>query len=296
VTDAVPISIVQGNVDLGNRWRSDLYGRNLELYLDLTRAALEQHRPAIVFWPEGAMNFFLADEPLYRSAIGHVLENGPAQLVTGAPRVESPDRDPRYYNSIFLLSPRGEILGTYDKQLLVPFSEYFPLRIDLLRRSFGRVREFQPGAPKPPLPTRAGLAGVLNCNEAMLPEIVSRRVQAGASFLVNPSNDTWLADHKFSEIQFDMVAVRSIEQRRYLVRASTSGPSGIVDPWGRVVVRSRPLSREVVHGSVEPLELRSVYGRVGDLFAYACTGAVAVALLAPAFAAGRGAGRRPATR
>ena len=75
-----------------------------------------------------------------------------------------------------------------------------------------------------------------------------------------------------------MISVRAIEQRRYLVRASTSGPSGIVDPWGRVHGRTAPLSRATVSGWVQPRQERTVYARVGDLFAIACLGATALAL------------------
>ena len=37
----------------------------------------------------------------------------------------------------------------YDKMYLLPFMEYFPLRLDLVRRRFGRAREFSPGAATP---------------------------------------------------------------------------------------------------------------------------------------------------
>src|SRR5262245_6116385 len=77
----------------------------------------------------------------------------------------------------------------------------------------------------------------------MLPEVAGRRVAEGAAYLVKPSNDTWLDDQMYSNLQFDIVATRAIEQRRYLVRASTSGPSAIVDPWGRVQARTEPLTR-----------------------------------------------------
>ena len=176
------------------------------------------------------MTFFLEREPAYQRAVGQVLAIGGTELVAGGPAVEQAD-EPRFFNSVFLLSDRGEILHRYDKEYLVPLAEYFPLgRIDLLRRQFGRIRVFTPGGAEPLLPTAAGPAGIAICNEAILPEVVSRRVAQGAAYLVNPSNDTWIPDSKFTAQQFDIVSLRAVEQRRYLVRASTSGPSAIVDP------------------------------------------------------------------
>jgi apolipoprotein N-acyltransferase len=92
---------------------------------------------------------------------------------------------------------------------------------------------------------------------------------------VNPSNDTWISDDKYVQQQFDMAIMRAIEQRRYLVRASTAGPSAVIDPWGRVLARVEPLTRGFVLGAIRPVSERSVYGRVGDLFAFLCLAAVA---------------------
>jgi apolipoprotein N-acyltransferase len=269
------VAIVQGNVDVGSTWRSDHYGLNLDLYLRLTRDVLSAEGPRVVFWPEGAMTFFLEQDQLYRAAIRGVLRVGGAELVAGGPSAAA--EPGTHWNSIFLVSSEGEILGRYDKQYLVPFTEYFPLGgVDVLRRRFERVRVYTPGPPRPPLPTAAGRAGVLTCNEAMLPEVVGARVAEGAEYLVNPSNDSWLSDRQYSAQQFDIVTMRAVEQRRYLVRASTSGPSAIVDPWGRVQVATAMLAQAVAAGTIRTRSERSAYGRVGDAFGIGCVLVVAV--------------------
>ena len=272
------VAIIQGNLDLGAQWRQDMYGRNLDTYLRMTYAAAQESDPALVFWPESAMTFFLRDEPMYRSAIGRVLTPLGVELMAGGPRVEGQERagQPSYFNSTFLVSPRGEIVAWQDKTKLLPFAEYFPLQgIDLLRRDFGRARQFTPGEPRPPLPSVAGRAGVVVCNEAMFPEPVSERVAAGAEFLVNPANDSWFGSLKYSLQAFDIVRLRAIEQHRYIVRTSTAGPSAIIDPMGRVLVASGAFTREWISGSIRPSHVSTVYQRLGDLFAWAC-GIVAV--------------------
>jgi apolipoprotein N-acyltransferase len=269
------VAIVQGNVDIGSTWRADHYGLNLDVYLRLTRDVMSDEAPRIVFWPEGAMTFFLEQDSLYRAAIRGVLRVGGAELVAGGPSVAA--EPGTHWNSIFVVSPAGEIVGRYDKQYLVPFTEYFPLGgVDFLRRRFEGVRVYTPGPPRPPLPTVAGRAGVLTCNEAMLPEVAGARVAAGAEYLVNPSNDSWLADTQYSAQQLDIVAMRAVEQRRFLVRVSTSGPSAIVDPWGRVQVTTAMLAQAVAAGTIRPRTGLSVYGRWGDVFGVACA-AVALA-------------------
>jgi apolipoprotein N-acyltransferase len=288
--DAAPVAVVQGHVDLGTRWRSDFYGRNVDVYLAGTREALARAPGALVVWPEAALTFFLDAEPLYRQAIARAAAEGGGEVALGGPRrVPGTPEDPaghgdgragleRYFNSFFVLDGSGRLSAPYDKQALVPFTEYPPLaRFDLVRRRFDGVRFFSFGAPTPPLATRAGPAGVLLCNEGMLPELAARRVAEGAAFLVNPSNDTWIPSARFADHLFDIVRLRAVEQRRWLVRASTSGPSAIVDPWGRVQARSAPFERAVVTGWIAPRAGRSLYGRIGDASGFACVAALPIA-------------------
>jgi apolipoprotein N-acyltransferase len=224
------------------------------------------------------MVFFLEDEPLYRMVIARVLQREAVELVAGGPALEDADR-PTYYNSVFVLSHQGEVRGRYDKEYLVPFAEYFPAGIDLLRRDFGETRVFTPGQRTSPRAPSAGLAGVLICNEGMLPEVAGQRVAQGATYLLNPSNDTWISDPGFVRQQFEIVSLRAVEQRRDLVRVSTSGPSAIVDPWGRVLVEAAAGASSAISGEVVEHQARSVYGRVGDLFALLCLAATALSVV-----------------
>jgi apolipoprotein N-acyltransferase len=282
----VGVAVVQGNFRVGAQWRPEVAPHQLALYLDLTRTAVQAHRPALVVWPESAMTFFIAQEPRHRQAIGRIVGAAGSQLVAGGPRT-SQGSAARIHNAAFLFDPTGAVRAWYDKERLLPFGEYFPLRsVALLRRHFGPVREFTPGDPTPPLPTAAGRAGVVICNEAMFPELVGARVRAGAEYLLTLTNDTWLGSAQFARMHADMARWRAVEQRRFLVRASTSGPSAIVDPLGRVLGESAVGTAAVLAGRVTARSGVTIYGRLGDLFAWTC---VAVALAAAVPAVRRGA-------
>ncbi len=281
-----PVGIVQPNIALGSQWRRDLYGRNLETYLSRSLQLLRERRPLLLLWPENAMTFFVAYEPGYRASIASVLKPFDAQLIAGG--VYSPSQgDPPYSNSAFLFVPDGEIRGRYDKRLLLPFAEYLPLgTFDLLRRNFGRVREFTPGGEPRLLETGIGPVGVTLCNEGFFPEPAAAHVRAGATLLVNLSNDSWLGDAKYSAPAFDMVLLRAVEQRRWLIRASSAGPSALVDPSGRVRARTRSLAADTLVWTVAPENGRTVYNRIGDAFAWLCVAITAIAVVLPRQARG----------
>lgn len=280
--EAVEVALVQGNLDLGSVWNEEFYGKNLRQYLRMTDEVLSDSPVELVFWPESSMTFLLADEPEYRASIGQVIGPFDAQLIAGGPRVEGSGDEEAYFNSTFLIAPSGEIVASQDKIRLLPFAEYFPLEsVDLVRRNFGRARQFAVGEAQPPLPSVAGRAGVIVCNEAMFPEPATRRVDAGAEILVSPSNDSWFGALKYSLQAFDIVLLRTVEQRRDMVRVSTAGPSAIIDAHGRVVVQTGTFAREVAVGEVRPRSGRTLYSRVGDLFGYLCLVIALAACLRP---------------
>lgn len=264
------VALTQANLDLGSQWNDSLYGRNLEAYLTLTQEATSGEAPKMAVWPENAMTFFVENEPTYRAVIAQITQPADVELVAGAPRFDSTTSE-QYYNSAFVIAPNGEITAHYEKQHLLPFAEYFPFgSINFLRRSFGRPREFTPGEESGPVTTRAGLAGVVICNEAMFPRVVRARVAAGAQYLINLSNDTWVQDPEFALHQFDIASLRAIEMRRYLVRASTSGPSGFVDAHGRIHQRTQAHAAEWTTGVLRASDYQSAYARYGDVFATLC--------------------------
>jgi len=278
---ATPIAVVQGDLDLGSQWQPELYGANLDAYLRLTDDALQDRRARLVVWPENALSFFLEDEPAYRAAIARVLAAHDAELLTGGPRTfRASDGDARYLNAAFVLDRSGAILAAYEKRHLVPFAEHFPLpALDVLRRRFGRVREFTPGERQAPLPTVAGAAGILICNEAFYGEVAAERVRDGASLLVNLTNDGWVGEPSYAAIAFAMSRLRAVETRRWLVRSSTSGPSAVIDPYGRVTAEA-PLERqEVIASGVTARDGTTPYVAGGDAFGIACALAAALAAL-----------------
>lgn len=273
----VDVTVVQANNALGWQWRSEYFGQGLERYLDLSRAVGAGGEPRLLVWPESALTFFLAREPLYQRPIFDLLEWSGADLIAGAPHMEGTPEQPRFYNSAFYLGADRRLWGRYDKVHLLPFAEYFPLRfIDLLQRNFEKVRTFTPGDGRTLLETRWGTAAVVICFEAIFPEIVRAQMASGAALLVNLSNDVWLGGGIGQQQHLAMVVLRAVENRTWIVRSTTTGISALIDPWGRIRARSPLFEEAVLQGSVVPMTVTTVYARFGDVFAH---GSVAAALL-----------------
>jgi len=98
--------------------------------------------------------------------------------------------------------------------------------------------------------------------------------------LTTITNDAWYGQSSAPYQHFEQASMRAIEEGRYLVRAANTGISGIVDPYGRVVMASALFQTAVLVGDVRILDGLTVYGRIGDLLAYLCAAATAGAALA----------------
>lgn len=96
--------------------------------------------------------------------------------------------------------------------------------------------------------------------------------------MVNRSNDAWLQSGPGPEQHLAMVRLRAIENRTWVMRATTTGISALIDPTGIVRGRTPLFAPATLAGRVAPLRIDTVYKRYGDWFAYGCVLA-AVALI-----------------
>lgn len=276
---SLKLALVEGNVPNAQRWQRVHYATTLLKYIALTRQGVTGIPLDLIVWPEFALGFYLDREPLLQAQLGQLTRSLETSLLLGAPRLEETAVGAHYYNSAYLLAPGGALQGTYDKMRLLPFAEYRPLPFLPVR---GQAQEipstFTPGREPTIFLLPHAAFGVTICYEATYPDLSRRLARDGAQFFVNISNDTWLVqDGGAAAAQhFSMTVFRAVENKRPLVRATTAGVSGFVDPTGRSPQLS---TREegVMLGEIIPQRELTVYARYGDWFAYGCVG---VALLA----------------
>jgi apolipoprotein N-acyltransferase len=93
---------------------------------------------------------------------------------------------------------------------------------------------------------------------------VRKAVNTGSELLTTITNDAWYGTSSAPFQHFELAAMRAIEQGRYLARSANTGISGLVDPYGRVLVRTNLFETMVVVGEVRFLQDRTVYARIGD--------------------------------
>ncbi len=242
---------------------------------DLLRLSNDLGRPdgarLVVVWPEAAITDYRLDErPGRRALIARMLPEG-ALLIAGAPRAEkTPDGAWRVFNSLFVLGPRGGILGRYDKRRLVPFGEFLPFGGLIRRLGLGKLTQgaidFSPGTGRPVLAV-PGLPAFrpLICYEVIFPDISYERPKPAARFLLNLTNDAWFGEGAGPHQHFALARMRAVERGVPLVRVAQTGISALIDPRGKVEARiGLGLRGSIDIRLPEPLAIPTFYSRHGE--------------------------------
>jgi apolipoprotein N-acyltransferase len=130
------------------------------------------------------------------------------------------------------------------------------------------------------------------CFEAIRPGWFNGLVREGAEVLVNLTDDSWFIDGVGPAQHLEMTRLRAVETRRWLVRASNSGISAIIDPSGEIVASLPFGTVGVLDHRIGLSNRRTPYVLCGD-WIIIVSAITAVAAIAPRCRRGAGQGRNP---
>jgi apolipoprotein N-acyltransferase len=200
-------------------------------------------------------------------------------LLLGSDELED-GNPPKNYNAAFMLDTHGTTAAVYRKIHLVPFGEYVPFQrlLFFVGPLVEAVSAFSRGTRVTMMPVEGHMVSTAICYEITYPALQREAVLEGSEMLTTITNDAWYGDSSAAYQHFEMAAMRAIEQGRYLVRSANTGISGIVDPYGRVLIRTQLFETVAVVGEARFVQAKTVYARIGDLAAYLSAAVVMVAL------------------
>jgi apolipoprotein N-acyltransferase len=239
----VRVGIVQANTPTAHspRGSADSLRTNLGMSADLRARGVD-----FLVWSEAAVNALAqasyAVEPpkLFTRQLR-------LPLVFGAILLRHEAGDERAINAVLASQADGRVIGRYDKRLLFPFGEYLPLGdvFPALYRWFPYTGHMDTGAPAAPMKILGHRLAPFICYEDIFPGFVNDAIRnTDAEMIVSLSNDAWFGDTSEPLEHFAEAQLRAIEHRRYLVRATNSGISGVIDPSGRVVFQTSTFRQE----------------------------------------------------
>ncbi len=281
-------AIVQGNLEAKNKNNPSLLTANLNTYQRISKEVIDKGAE-ILFWPEAVTSTWIPENIETLSGVYnryHPYSETPVPLIFGGLSYRKPSEiDVRnlqtkypdysyrqilkegtiYFNTAFGVDTRGNVLGHYHKKILMPFGEYIPFadKYPELKKLSPQTGDFGVGDISSPISVEIPSLdkkvkfGLLICYEDLVSSHSVEAVKHGAEVLVNLTNDAWYGDTAAPFQHHLLASWRAIETRRYLIRATNTGYTAVVDPLGRTVAKLPIFEEGAIQVKIAPLTIKS---------------------------------------
>lgn len=258
--EPIKVSLLQGNIPQDLKWRPDHTLTSLQTYLQLVKESSGQ----LIITPEISFPLFSEELPeSYRSILRDRARRNQGDTLIGM--AERGTTDDEYYNTMFSfgISPEQK----YRKHHLVPFGEYIPLK-----PVFGRIVEvlsiplsdFSRGSRYQQPMQLAGKQVAINiCYEDVFGEEIIWQLPK-AELLVNVSNDAWFGRSIGPWQHLQISQMRALETGRYMLRATNTGVTAIIDERGQVLQTLEMFTTGALNGEVQGFSGATPYVRYGN--------------------------------
>jgi apolipoprotein N-acyltransferase len=277
------VSLLQGNVAQDMKWREDRMIATLDAYRTMTIASKSQ----LIVLPETALPLFLHQvPPEYLDGLAaHARANNGAVLVGVPERLQNGE----YFNTVIALGGTSGIGSAnpqgYRKSHLVPFGEFIPLRpllgwiVSVLAIP---LQDFSRGAiDQQPLNVAGQRVAVNICYEDVFGEEIIRQLPQ-ATMLVNASNVAWFGRSVAPQQHLQISQMRALESGRYMLRATNTGVTAVINARGQVVTAAPEFTSATVTHVVPGYQGTTPFVRWGNYAALLiAAGMLLIAIFAP---------------
>jgi apolipoprotein N-acyltransferase len=286
---------IQGNIPQNRQWSPEQLDFSLEVYDRLTRVAAAGTAPQLIVWPETAIPAPVRGNRQYAEVMYRLFKDLQTPMLIGSIDYRPPFSDAELeqylsFNTAFLFDGRGNITDSYDKIHLVPFGEFVPFAefLPWLEEWIGMGRGLTGGTAYTVMQVPGGIrAGVNICYEDAYPYISRNFVQRGADLLMTLTNDAWYAESAGSRQHMVHAVLRAVENRRPLFRSGNNSDTCLILPNGEVAgLLYDPGSGSRFVRGFRVYEVPvwrdagfTFYSVYGDVFAWTCAAATAVAVI-----------------
>ncbi len=261
MSPAIPVAVLQGNISIEEERLGSLTAPEVcKRYMTLGQNV---GAPLLVL-PEGVLNASQRGPMLLMSQLQSLVQQQKKQVIAGS----TESRDDEAINAARLISPTLSRENFYVKRRLVPFGEYLPsgplgalIPQPVKNLLLGR-QGFVPSSSLSLISSMWGKIGASICVEVIYPHLIADEVRHGASLLVNVSNLAWFHDSVLSRQILAAAVFRAVENGRYLVLATNTGISAVIDPCGVVTSESLPGKKGIVLDRVQFLYNKTPFTRM----------------------------------
>ena len=196
----------------------------------------DKEKKTLFIWPEGVFSGYSYNEILLFKDL--ILKNFSKRhnIIFGANKL-----DPNlgnFYNSMFVINNKFEVIQVYNKRKLVPFGEFLPFENILNKFGLKKITEghgsFLNGQDNKNIILENLSILPLICYEVIFTNLIQQSA-IDTNLIVNISEDGWFGKSIGPDQHFAKAIFRAIENNTFLIRSTNRGISAIIDNKGNIL-------------------------------------------------------------
>jgi apolipoprotein N-acyltransferase len=257
------IGVAQGNHAQDKKLNRKYWSQIQDDYIRLLKNPICQ-KQNIIFLPETITPSFNLKKRRFIRVLERIAKDSGFAVVFGTPI----KRQGLYYNAVAVVAnDKGLLAKMYLKKRLMPFGEYWPMRVALekLCKKVVASKDYTPGKGQDNLRVGGADVGVSVCLESIYPGYCRQAVKNGAQLLCVLVNNAWFFQSSAAAEHLQMSIMRAVENDRFLIQSANTGFSAIVSSKGRVIKKAWLDKQRIISGTVEIKHSRTVYNFFGDI-------------------------------
>ncbi|MDD4202551.1 MAG: hypothetical protein PHQ52_03700 [Candidatus Omnitrophica bacterium] len=215
----------------------------MQKYQNLSLLALTE-TPDIIIWPEYALPFdIITQNKSLRETISENIRKTNTPYIIGS-MIFDPTTD-YHENTALFFDKHGQLKEYYSSILPLVFNRY--------------AKNGTKGV------TLLENAGVALCWEEIDPSILRTMTSKGAKYLIILSNEQDLSRSWLLKFTSNFSKTRASENKRFVARATNTGISQIIDPYGRILKQSPICEANYLVKSISLITEKTFYTLHGEI-------------------------------
>ena len=241
---ALNIALIQG--DAPGRSLSG-YEENLDdrvkRYIALSEEAVKKENPQVVVWPEYTLPVDIMKRfPEKMKPITSAIKESNTAFIIGS----MASSNGKSYDAAFIFNKKGELEDTYYSEDPAIFNKSVSSAAAAGKLYFRK-------------------AGITVCWEELNAGIFRNYVKNGAEYFISLSSNADLDYSWFKNYASFFSRIRAAENARYLARATQTGITEIVSPFGRVIKTIPKNKAGFLTGKIYGITKKTFYSKHGDI-------------------------------
>ena len=263
------IKIISPNIDLKEFLKSENNDVIIKKLIELSNPQVDQK--TIFIWPEGMLqSVYLSEIKKYHKIFSKAFSNLHL-IILGINNLEYKNNVESVYNSLAIVDNNLNLIGSYNKNKLVPFGEFLPMekylqKIGLKKITYG-YKSFSKGEQR----------NVINIKNKyydfkLLPLICYEIIYSGkinikkqnVDLIVNISEDGWFGNSIGPYQHFSKAIYRAIEEGNYIARSANNGISAFISPNGRTLHKTEFNKAGTIIASLPMYKSKTIFSKYGN--------------------------------